>query len=529
MTVGISHSARLQVYLAWVDAWLHAHVDETAKLLSVDEIAILFQDANIDQLLHPATLSQAILSFRHRFHNGEIPLGGVQPPSCAETNLISETYDPRVDCLDCLCDGPFIEAGNCKAIQKMLFAAKDVTDRPKEWNGHGIFTAEKLAYAVDELVKCNLDIQPRARTCSGADIAPIEAPDRRPSAQCDSSAEAYEALYPTLEKAKLCADAKHFYAMACGGTLVDEGVLRAIADSGNDVLIGDYCEAATEETLALLQRNGAAAVAFLKACNLAGIVTDWHMDILAAAHIQFRVLGYYRNHAVPTLPEGLYGSRMTDLVAHRHIDVATGVGVVAASLATSQEINEAEYMKLSLGTTLINDLVDLRSDTMRKQRENPVLRGVRGPACQYLNQKMLECIICTRELIESKQLLAMVAMAFCNWTVMASHHKLYELIQGTRENTEIATCAYVALEEQYGRLVAALQPYGSLGHDGPQWTLKRMELDSRYSIHRRSSKTHLAWLADMVRLLLRPSSLRRIVDVVHYPWTGDVGMVEYCP
>lgn len=310
---------------------------------------------------------------------------------------------------------------------------------------------------------------------------------------------------------------------------MDEGILRAIADAGNDVMIGDYCEAATKETLSLLQKCGAAAAAFLKACNLAGIVSDWQFDILVAAHVQFRALGYYRNHAVPKLPGGLYGSRMTDLIAHRHIDIANTVGVMAASLATGQQISETEYMKLSYGTTLINDLADLRSDTMRKQRENPVLRGVRESACQYLNKQILDCIIFTRQLIESKQLLAMVTMAFCNWTVMASHHKLYELIHGTCENKEIPECSYDGLEEEYDRLVIALQPYGSLGSDRPQWKMKRMELDRLYSINRRASSLHLAWLADMVRLLLKPYNFRRIVDVVHYSWTGDIGHVEYCP
>ncbi|KAJ5408330.1 hypothetical protein N7509_002213 [Penicillium cosmopolitanum] len=414
----------------------------------------------------------------------------------------------------------------------MLQASQDVNERHNEWNGHGLFTVEKLERAVEELISCSVDIQESPTLCSGADITsivPIKAPDRRPSQYCDSTMELHQALFPTFEKVKLCADAKYFYAMACGVSLVDEGILRAIADSGNDVMIGDYCEAATDEILLLLQKTGAGAVAFLRVCNLAGIIHDWHMDLLVAAHLQFRVLGYYRNHAVPVLPEGLYGSRMTELTTHRHIDIANAVGVVAASLATGQRINEAEYMKLSYGSTLINDLVDLRSDTMRKQRENPILRGVRGSTCQYLNKKIFDCLTFATELIETKQLLAIVTMAFCNWTVMASHHKLYELYHETCENTEVKKCSYHGLEEQYDKLVKALQPYGSLGDDGPQWAKKRMELDELYSINRQSTRTHFAWLADMTRILLNPSNLRRIVDVVHYSWIGDTGQVEYCP
>ncbi|KAJ5898323.1 hypothetical protein N7504_008611 [Penicillium tannophilum] len=428
-------------------------------------------------------------------------------------------------------DADMIKVRTCQAIEKMLDAKKDVTERCKEWNGHGIFTVEKLEGAVEELICCNLDIQESPNTCSGADIASIgliKAPDRRPNS-CDSSMEIREALFPTFENVKLCADAKYFHPMACGGSLVDEGILRAIADSGNDVMIGDYCEAASEGVLFLLQKTGAAAVAFLRACNLGGLLQDWHIDILVAAHIQFRVLGYYRNHAVPVLPEGLYGSRMTELTTHRHIDIANTVGVVAASLATGQRLDEPEYMKLSHGTTLINDLVDLRSDTMRKQRENPVLRGIRGSACQYLNKQMLDCLILTKELVETKQLLAMVTMAFCNWTVMASHHKLYELINETHEDSDVPICNYDGLEEQYDGLLKALEPFGSLGHDGPHWGRQRMELDKLYTINRCSTRTHLAWLADMTRLLLKPSNFRRIVDVVHYHWTGEIGQMNYCP
>lgn len=166
---------------------------------------------------------------------------------------------------------------------------------------------------------------------------------------------------------------------------------------------------------------------------------------------------------------------------------------------------------------------------MRKQRENPIVRGVRGSACQYLNKQILDCLICVRELIESKRLLAMVNMAFCNWTVMASYHKLYELTHGVRENTELSPCKYDGLDEQYDLLVRSLQPYGSLGPDGPQWGMKRMELDKKFSIYRQSPETHSAWTADMVRLLVSPSNFRRLVDVVHYSWTGEIGEVKtYC-
>ncbi|KAH8426349.1 uncharacterized protein LDX57_004092 [Aspergillus melleus] len=414
----------------------------------------------------------------------------------------------------------------------MLLAYNNVMQRCQEWNGHGMFTAEKLQAAIEEITFCNMDLQKPPIICSGASITSlpaIEAPDRRPSATCDTPLSMHEAWFPTFEKVKLCADAKHFYAIACGGSLVDEGLLRAIADAGNDVLIGDYSEAATSETLRLMQRTGSAAVAFLKACNLGGRISNWQLEILVASHIHFRVLGYYRNHAVSKLPTGLYGSRMTGLIKHRHVDIANTVGIVAASLATGQQIDEAEYIKLSHATTLINDLVDLRGDIMRKQRENPVIRGVRGSTCQYLSNQTLDCLTSVRELIQSKQILAMVAMGFCNWAVMSSHHKIYELVHGVTERTEPHTCKYDGIEEQYGLLIQALEPFGSLGPGRPRWEMKRMDLDKLYSVYRQSPETHIPWLADMVRLLLEPSTFRKIVDVVHFPWKGDIGQVDYCP
>jgi hypothetical protein len=35
------------------------------------------------------------------------------------------------------------------------------------------------------------------------------------------------------------------------------------------------------------------------------------------------------------------------------------------------------------------------------------------------------------------------------------------------------------------------------------------------------------WLADIVRVVLHPDNLRRLVDVVHLPWNGELGDVDY--
>jgi hypothetical protein len=54
-------------------------------------------------------------------------------------------------------------------------------------------------------------------------------------------------------------------------------------------------------------------------------------------------------------------------------------------------------------------------------------------------------------------------------------------------------------------------------------------MDKLYNIYRKDPTTHLAWLADATRDLLQPAVLRKIIDVVHYEWSGDLGAVDYCP
>lgn len=76
------------------------------------------------------------------------------------------------------------------------------------------------------------------------------------------------------------------------------------------------------------------------------------------------------------------------------------------------------------------------------------------------------------ELNESKQSLAMVSMAFCKWTFMTSHHKLYELVHGDQIHPEIPPCNYDRLEQQSHILLKGLAPYGTLGPNG-HWKMKR--------------------------------------------------------
>ncbi|KAJ5364324.1 uncharacterized protein N7496_010037 [Penicillium cataractarum] len=210
--------------------------------------------------------------------------------------------------------------------------------------------------------------QPPPYSCTEKSPVPkVKAPDRRPARDGDLDDFIHHHLYPTTERIRLCADAKHFYVVSSGASLVDPGILWAIADSGNDILIGDYSEAADDKTLDTLQKVGAASMAFLKTCVYAGLLSDWHFHNLVAATVQYRILSYWRDHSMSRRPSGVYGSRMTGLGVHRHIDLGLPVGIVGASLATGETIDEDEFMQLMETCTLINDLLDFRGDTMRKQ------------------------------------------------------------------------------------------------------------------------------------------------------------------
>lgn len=122
----------------------------------------------------------------------------------------------------------------------------------------------------------------KAVRCCCAQWLEVRAPDRKPNRDVDMDEDTYRSLFPTNERIRLGADAKYFFAVATGVSLVDPGIQMAIADSGNDILIADYCDAATEDCLTSLQREGAATFSFLKLCVYAGRMTDWQFDLLVA-------------------------------------------------------------------------------------------------------------------------------------------------------------------------------------------------------------------------------------------------------
>ncbi|KAJ5290940.1 hypothetical protein N7478_000191 [Penicillium angulare] len=247
--------------------------------------------------------------------------------------------------------------------------------------------------------------------------------------------------------------------------------------------------------------------------------------------IQCRVLGFFRDHSRPHLPDGIYGSGMNGLGVHRHIDVAAFHGVMTASIATGQQLTEQEFMKTVQACVYINDFVDFRGDILRKQREKPFLRGMRGNLCHYIDRMIGKCLDTAIEVIKSSEVGALVVMGYCNWAILGSHHKVYELLHWVKHVQKYSMCEYESEinTSRYDRLVQALQSYGTLGQDGPRVTKKRVEMDKLYSMCRPQPETNLAWLADATRSLLNPTVLRQIVDVVHFEWRGDIGAVDYCP
>jgi hypothetical protein len=281
--------------------------------------------------------------------------------------------------------------------------------------------------------------------------------------------------------------------------------------------------------LAALQKEGAAAFTFLKIWVYAGLMADWHFDFLVAQVVQSRVIGYWRDHAVPRLPRGIWGSRMMALSTHRHIDLGIAVGFVSASIATGQTITAEGHRDLVDTFVLFNNLVDFRGDTWRNQRENVVLRKVRGCLCSYLDGLLSRCIRGAVDLIRRGEIFAFNIMAFCNWMLLSSGHKVYEIFCGTNPVGVDSPCCYKSKDDgAYEELLESLESYPILEEGGPDVTMKRKDLQTLYAKHRLSPQGHVMWLADIVRIVLYPDNLRRLVDVVHHPWSRELGDVGYC-
>lgn len=537
-------SSKLGHYRAWTEAWLTVQqstlpADQCLRIIS-EEGPLLLGELDITAARCPERLSTLVACFKTAAKARVITLGGKVPPSSDECDVLSENFDARVHCA---CSGLYpapstlddaeLASCGCKSIERMVAVGALVSSKEDEWNNSTLFTSSNLSSAMTELALCHADIQPTPSSCRGEQGKPdwpeVQAPDRKPHPELDLKEEVYSSLFPTHERIRLSADAKHFFAVASGGSLVDAGIQMAITDSGNDILIGDYCDAASEDCLKALQKVGAAAFSFLKVCVYAGLMTDWQFDLLVAQVIHFRVISYWRDHALSRRPRGVYGSRMTGLDVHRHIDLGMAVGIVSASMATGQDMSLAEYKDLVATSVLINDLVDFRGDTWRNQRENAVLRGVRGSLCIYLDGLISKCIRGAAATTRRGKIFALMNMCFCNWMLLSSGHKVYEILHQTQVIKSSSPCTYDSNKDgAYEDLLEALEPYGTLGESGPKVDMTRSNLQLRYAKQRQSPDSHLMWMADVVKIVLHPDYLRQLVDVVHYQWKGELGNVGYC-
>jgi hypothetical protein len=534
---------RLSHYNAWTKAWL---VIQPSKLPAEECLNFITKEGpqwlRETDGVRPASadhMQTIIACFKTAANAHLVILGGKVPPAYRGCDVMSEDYDARTEC-DCNYQGLYPASNNldaaasksctCEAIQRMMTEGEIVNSREHEWNTSTLFSSKDLSSAMIELSLSNADVQPTPISCHGrSDWPEVRAPDRKPDPNTDLDNQTYNSLYLTSERIRLSADAKHFYALASGASLVDPGILLALADSGNDILIADYCEAASASSLAALQKTGAAAFAFLKLCAWADMLSEAQFNDQVAQTIQFRVIGYYRDHALPQRPKGVYGSRMTGVDVQRYIDLGTAVSVTSAGLATGEAMTAGDYHDIVKTTALVNDLVDFRGDTWRNQRENVVLRGVRGCLCEYLDGLLGDCIGGAAALTRRGKMFALNIMAFCNWMLLSTGHKVYELLHETRQVCSDPPCRYRSEDSGvYEELFGALEGYGTLGEGGPKLTMKRKDLQLLYSVYRHNPETHIKWLADAVRLVLHPKTLRRLVDVVHYRWGGEIGDAGYC-
>jgi hypothetical protein len=453
----IPNSSKLAHYHAWTETWRTAQPSELPPqecLAAVEkEGPQWLREADVTVSASVERMQKIIACFKTAAKARLVCLGGDVPPTHDACNVLSENYNVQVECrcsglLPVSDDLDMTALGTCpcKAVRRMVAEGDAVNSREHEWNSSTLFSSKDLESAMIELSLSNADVQSSPHSCSGKHGKPnwpeVRAPDRKPDPDIDLDEQTHRSLYSTSERIRLSADAKHFFAIASGASLVDPGIQMALADSGNDILIADYCEAASKNCLIALQKTGAAAFAFLKLCVHTGMMSDIHFNHLVAQTIQFRVIGFYRDHAVSRRPQGVYGSRMTGLDAHRYVDLGSIIGVVCASLATGESMSADDYRETVKVTALINDLVDFRGDTWRNQRENVVLRGVRGSLCEYLDGLLIDCIGGAAKLTRRGKIFALNIMAFCNWMMMSSGHKVHELLRRTRLIETDPPCRY---------------------------------------------------------------------------------------
>lgn len=131
---------------------------------------------------------------------------------------------------------------------------------------------------------------------------------------------------------------------------------------------------------------------------------------------------------------------------HHYIDLAIYEGVMVASIGTGEEITREQFTTVSEACGLIGDLIDFRSDSMRKLRENAVIRGVRHNLCRYLDD-LISCLQASAKAIRFSRVGALVIIGVNNWMLMSSQHKMYEVYRGLREREASTTCGYVSASD----------------------------------------------------------------------------------
>lgn len=156
MTISIdATTSKLAHYRAWVETW---RVVTPSELPAATCLAIIKEkgprwlrlpDARLDESV--TRLQLVVACFKTAAKARVVRLGGKIPPSCDETDVLSECYDARVACN---CSGLYpvpsdfitadLKSCGCKAIEHMMAQGHLVSRKEEEWNSSEFFTSRGL-------------------------------------------------------------------------------------------------------------------------------------------------------------------------------------------------------------------------------------------------------------------------------------------------------------------------------------------------------------------------------------------------
>jgi hypothetical protein len=133
----------LPAYNAWIGLWdkINPSVqsnDEFLRSITTNAPQWL-QNQSKDSHVDRKQLENIIACFKAAARAKLIPLGGKVPPSFVEWHVLSECYDPGIDCL---CEGLYqappdvdlssLETCGCKSIERTIKVGKEAIEKEDE-------------------------------------------------------------------------------------------------------------------------------------------------------------------------------------------------------------------------------------------------------------------------------------------------------------------------------------------------------------------------------------------------------------